>query len=105
MLQLTEGANGREVTLAMGEMAELTLAENPTTGYQWELKAKAETVCKLVKDEFEPSGGPTGSGGIHRWRFKAVKPGSGEIELQYRRPWEKNAAPARTYRARVRVHK
>jgi len=105
MLEMAEDDNGREVTLAMGEMAELTLAENPTTGYQWELSAKADSVCKLVKDEFEPAGGPTGSGGVHRWRFKAVKPGSGEIELQYRRPWEKNAAPARSYHARVQVHK
>jgi inhibitor of cysteine peptidase len=103
MLQIAQDENGREVTLAVGEVVELSLPENRTTGFHWELKAKGGPVCELVKDEFEPSVGPTGSGGIHRWQFKAVRAGSGEIELHYRRPWEQNAAPARTYQVSVRV--
>jgi inhibitor of cysteine peptidase len=104
MLEIGQDENGREVTLAVGGAVELSLAENRTTGYHWELKESAEPICELVKDEFEPSSGPPGSGGVHRWRFEAVKPGSGKIRLQYRRPWEKNTAPARTYEVSVRVH-
>jgi inhibitor of cysteine peptidase len=104
MRQIAEDDNGREVMLAMGEAMELSLAENPTTGYHWELNERGEPVCDLVKDDFEAPTGAPGSGGVHRWQFRAVKPGSGEIGLQYRRPWEKDAAPARTYQVSVRVH-
>jgi inhibitor of cysteine peptidase len=103
MLQIAEDDNGREVTLAVGEAVELSLAENRTTGYHWELNEKGGPVCELLKDDFEAATGPPGSGGVHRWQFRAVQPGSGEIGLQYRRPWEVNAAPARTYEVSVRV--
>ena len=103
MHQIAQDDNGREVTLAVGEAVELSLPENRTTGFHWELKAKGGPVCELVEDEFEPATGPPGKGGVHRWQFRAVRAGSGEIELQYRRHWEENAAPARTYQVSVRV--
>ena len=81
MLEIAQNDNGRELTLAMGEVAELSLSENRTTGYLWDLNQAADAVCELVKDEFEAAKGPPGSGGMHRWRFEAIKPGSGEIEL------------------------
>jgi inhibitor of cysteine peptidase len=105
MLQIAEDDNGRTVTLAVGDAVELSLAENRTTGYHWELNEKAEPICELVSDDFEAASGPPGSGGVHRWQFRAVQPGSGEIGLQYRRPWEKNAARARSYQMSVRVSK
>jgi len=104
MLQIAQDDNGREVPLAVGEVVELSLPENRTTGFHWELKAKGGPVFELVKDEFEPAKGPPGQGGVHRWQFKAVRAGSGEIQLQYRRHWEQNAAPARNYRVSVRVN-
>ncbi len=105
MLEIAQNDNGRELTLGMGEVAELSLSENRITGYHWELNEAADAVCELVKDEFEAAKGPPGSGGMHHWRFEAIKPGSGKIELQYRRPWEDDAAPARTYQVSVKVHK
>ncbi len=104
MLQIGRDDNGSEVTLAVGEAVELSLPENRTTGFRWELKAQAGPVCALVKDEFEPAIGPPGQGGVHRWQFQAIRAGSGEIQLQYRRHWEQNAAPARNYRVSVRVN-
>jgi predicted secreted protein len=101
---MAQDDKGSEVALAVGEVVELSLPENRTTGFHWELKAKGRLVCELVKDEFEPAIGPPGKGGVHRWQFQAVRAGSGEIQLQYRRHWEENAAPARTYQVSVRVH-
>jgi inhibitor of cysteine peptidase len=103
MLKIAEDDNGRRLTLAVGDEVELSLAENRTTGYHWELTAKAEPVCELVKDDFEVADQTPGSGGVHRWQFRTVQPGSGEIALQYRRPWEEDATAARGYRVSVRV--
>ena len=105
MVQVDQSYNGHEVTLAVGQVMELSLHENPTTGFRWDLKTKAEPECELVASTFDPPPGERpGNGGIRRWQFRAVHPGSGEIELEYRRPWEKDAAPAKVYKLDVRVH-
>jgi inhibitor of cysteine peptidase len=45
-----------------------------------------------------------GGGGTEQWRFAAEKISeTGQLVMSYRRPWEPNAAPARTYTAMVRV--
>lgn len=103
MMHVDQSHNGHEVTLAVGQAMELSLSENPTTGFRWDLKTKAEPACELVASTFEPRGGHPGNGGIHRWQFRAVHSGSGEIELEYRRPWEKDAAPAKVYKLGIRV--
>jgi inhibitor of cysteine peptidase len=105
MIQIDEQYNGREVSLAVGEMLEISLAENRTTGFRWDLKSKAEPVCILVKSTFEPAMGPPGRGGTHRWQFQAVRAGTAKIELEYRRPWEQNSPPGRTLKVNVQVQK
>jgi predicted secreted protein len=103
MMHVGQSDNGREVTLAMGQILELSLAENPTTGFHWDLKSKAGPACELVDSTFvPPEGGRLGAGGIHRWQFRAVHSGSGEVELEYRRSAE-DAAPAKVYKLGVRV--
>jgi len=103
MIHVDQSYNGHEVTLAVGQVMELVLSENRTTGFRWDLKTKAEPVCELVKSTFDPPKGHPGNAGIHRWQFQAVHSGSANIELEYRRPWEKDAAPAKIYKLGVRV--
>jgi inhibitor of cysteine peptidase len=77
----------------------VTLAENPTTGYKWEFLAKPEPICVTVGDAYvaNPAMGTIGGGGAHEWNFRAVGKGTGTLSLGYRRPWEKDAAPAKTF--------
>lgn len=103
MLEVDRSYDGREVTLGVGEVVALSLAENPTTGFRWDFAVKPEPACTLVKSTFERATGSPGKGGTHRWRFQAVHPGSGEIELEYRRPWEKETPPSQTFKLTVRV--
>jgi inhibitor of cysteine peptidase len=44
-----------------------------------------------------PAMGTIGGGGAHEWNFRAVGKGTGTLSLGYRRPWEKDAAPAKTF--------
>jgi inhibitor of cysteine peptidase len=104
MLELKENDDGREVTLQPDATLEIDLAENPTTGYRWTIVSDGKPACELVDDNFEAGRG-TGQAGLHRWRFRAVKAGTCDIALAYRRSWEHDVAPARTFALKVRVEK
>lgn len=101
MKQLDEGADGREIELAAGEEFELTLAENPTTGFRWRLEADGSPACALVGDEFRaPSEARPGQGGRHAWRFRTDRAGESRVELSYARA---AGEAARAFTLRVRV--
>jgi predicted secreted protein len=87
-LQLGETANGSEVTLNVGQAFTLTLPENRTTGYGWQVSNNGAPACKLADDSVERGSKLIGSPGVHRWRFVAEKPGGSTIELHLVRPWE-----------------
>ena len=105
MVQVDRSYNEREITLAIGEVVAISLAENRTTGFGWELRVNPEPACLLVKSWFEPAKGAPGKGGTHRWQFQAVRPGTGEIKLEYRRHWEQETPPGQTFKLTVHVRK
>ena len=84
--ELDEQADGKEVALEVGEELTLTLRENPTTGYRWDVDKKGGPACELVSDEFvPPSGSAAGAGGHRRWHFRGAKAGHGDVVLTYGR--------------------
>lgn len=91
--------DGRTINLRVGDGVKVTLAENPTTGYRWEFLAKPEPICVIVSDAYEANtnSATVGSGGVRNWNFRAVEKGTGTVSLGYRRPWEKDVAPAQTF--------
>ena len=94
-----EEYDARTIRVQVGDSVKLSLAENPTTGYKWEFLAKPEPECLIVSDAYvaNPAMNPIGGGGAHDWEFRAEKKGTGTVKLGYRRPWEKDAAPAKTF--------
>jgi inhibitor of cysteine peptidase len=86
--------DGRTIKMGVGDTVKLALAENPTTGYRWEILAKPEPACVTVGDAYvaNPAMNTIGGGGAHEWEFRGVKKGTGTLRLGYRRPWEKDAA-------------
>ena len=103
MINVDEHSSGGEVSLAAGDTLQISLTENPTTGFRWHLQSEAQPTIKLVKSSFEPGTSATGRGGIHRWQFQAVRAGTGKIKLEYRRPWEQDSPPGRTFILSVHV--
>ena len=91
--------SGRTINLHVGDGVKVTLAENPSTGYKWQFLAKPEPICVIVNDAYVANTaiGTVGSGGVHNWEFRAVDKGTATVSLAYRRPWEKDAAPAQTF--------
>jgi len=63
--------------------------ENMTTGYGWEVKTVEGSVVELIESIYvEATGMAIGRGGTRILRFEARSPGSSEIQLQLRRPWD-----------------
>ncbi|NOZ29638.1 MAG: protease inhibitor I42 family protein [Chloroflexi bacterium] len=108
VVQVDARADGTGVMLRPGQILEISLEANPTTGYQWQMAPEApvdEAVLKPLGDTYQPGGAPGVVGAGGRWigRFQAVAPGETEIQLVYVRPWEKEGEPAETFSLRVVV--
>lgn len=102
MLEFHEGDAGEQAQIPLGDSFEISLRENPTTGFRWKRHAGAEPICSLAEDDFQPGRLP-GAGGIHRWRFLAAAVGETRIRMSLERSWGKGAEPAKWFSLRVRV--
>jgi predicted secreted protein len=103
MQTVDERADGRRIDLPLGEVLEIRLEENPTTGFRWHLAAGGGPACVASGDSFEAAGRRPGQGGQHVWRFRAAKPGEAAIELHYARAWQPGEPAGRRFGLRLRV--
>lgn len=103
MPQFDESADGQSAELAAGDSFVISLHENPTTGYRWNLNAGGDKVCTLTSDDFEPGRLPGGEG-VHRWHFRAAQAGEVKIEFALRRGWTPAAKSAKSFTLQVKVN-
>jgi inhibitor of cysteine peptidase len=90
-LTLTGADDGRAVDVHLGDEVVVSLPENPTTGFRWEVAALRGV--QLVGEASFRLAEPValGSGGNRTFRFTASDVGLGRIELIHRRSWEGDA--------------
>jgi inhibitor of cysteine peptidase len=101
-LRLTHEDSGSTITLHPGDTLELVLQGNPTTGYTWEVKAGSEALLKQKGEpEFTPDSKALGAEGRTTFRFDVVAEGKGSLVLLYRRTFEPEARPLRTFGIRI----
>ncbi|MBN1660220.1 MAG: protease inhibitor I42 family protein [Anaerolineae bacterium] len=102
-IQVTERDQGRTIDLK-GEILALSLESNPATGYGWMVRGANARVVRQVGEEWIASvPGKLGAPGTQVLRFAGVGKGRTTLNLEYRRPWETDTAPARTFRVDVNV--
>jgi inhibitor of cysteine peptidase len=110
---MTEGTESSITVKTTGEFF-IKIESNPSTGYGWALqKITDETVMKfkgIKEDEEEEaeieeeSERPLlGAPGYETFIFEALKPGKATASLIYRRPWEKDVPPIKTYKIHITV--
>lgn len=93
-----ETANGTTVDITKGGIAAITLAENPTTGYQWNATIPAGlTVLNDTYIEDEHAAGMVGVGGTHLWLLRADETGDQTFSAVYMRSWENVSASDETF--------
>ena len=88
-IEVTSAEDGTSIEADVGDTILLRLADNPTTGYRWELEPV--TGDSLVLDD-EPSSGAMGGGGVTTWTLSVIAAGTISIALKQWRPWEGDAS-------------
>lgn len=105
-VRITAEQNGQTVNVGVNQRFAIELVGVPTAGYEWE----PASMPAFVSRAGEASGNTTSAqsqpgftGGNH-WEvlmFVATAPGTGEIVVEQRRPWETNEPPNQTFRVTV----
>ncbi len=96
--------DGQTVSIKKGEALRVSLPENPSTGYSWNLTLSDG--LSIVGDQYvsdDTSGRLVGAGGTHSWDIRATGIGPQQITGSYRRPWESTAVPEKTFALTVQV--
>lgn len=103
-MTLGEGDSGQTIGLARGRRLIVELPANATTGFSWAV-VKAGGLTQVGEPEYAaPSESDVvGAGGIARFTFEATTPGNGQLTLEYRKPWEKDAAAEKTWSVTLSV--
>lgn len=94
--------NGQKIEATVGKEFDVSLPEARTAGYQWTLRNKKPSKCAMIRETAKPASSVGGSG-THTWHFRATKPGDCTLAIDYKRAWQENAGPARTYTLKVHV--
>ena len=104
-LAVDETENGGTMTVRTGDIIQVVLKGNPTTGYSWTAAlADGDTAIleQLGDPSYVPDSNLIGAGGTFTFRFKALKAGQAVLKLVYTRPWE--SVPAlQTFSMTVKV--
>jgi len=106
-VRLDERNANAPVTLQRNQTLVVTLEANVTTGYRWEaVQGYAPVLTQLPTPDYSarPSETPiVGAPGDMTFRFRAENAGKTTLDLAYRRPFEPDAAPAKTIHYDVTV--
>ena len=99
--QLSEADQGVVVQARTGDLIEVRLHEMPSAGYRWVVDSPADKVLDPIDPSYEFAEGRVGAANTACFRFRVKAAGTGAIRLSYRRPWEKDEPPLKTYEATV----
>ena len=103
VLVITDQDNGKDVDLPAGDTLVIRLKSNPSTGYVWAIKGDPSPL-RLVKSSAQKTGQTSravGAPATQEFRLTAASAGMASLTLEYRRPWEYTAGPAKTFKVKV----
>ena len=104
-LRVDDTENGATMTVKVGDIIQVVLKGNPTTGYTW-TAALSEQDASILEQMGEygyvSDSDLIGSGGTFTFRFRALKAGEATLKLVYSRPWE-SVPPLETFSMTVKV--
>jgi inhibitor of cysteine peptidase len=96
-IALGEQDNGTTVQARLHDRLVLSLAANPTTGFDWQITEGGSPVIEQVGEMvFEPDTAPpgtSGTGGTDIWKFDAESAGTATLTLEYRQPFAADTEP------------
>lgn len=105
---LTAKDSGSSVELRQGQVLNISLYGNGTTGFSWYVESVSESILRQGETRCDRSAcqpGMAGCGATCTYTFTAVAPGQGPLKLIYHRIWEQGVPPLQTFEITVSVDK
>jgi inhibitor of cysteine peptidase len=88
-MTITQGDNGKQVSVETGDEFTIELKELATAGYGWYIDNLDKEHLELVSEKLKViSEGKVGAPVMAAWLFRAKKKGSTEIKMDLYRAWE-----------------
>ena len=101
--QISSADNGKSLALQAGDELAVSLPENPTTGYRWQVDSSGPSLI-LEKDDFAlPGEVQMGSAGTRLFTFRAAAAGHASLQLGLRRSWEQDKPALQTFSLSIQV--
>jgi predicted secreted protein len=88
-LILQKQDSGEEISLGVGDVIQVELAQMGGAGYQWSIEELDTSYLRLVSDETR--GLPEGRAGapvLRIWKIEVIRVGFTEIRMNHYRAWE-----------------
>jgi inhibitor of cysteine peptidase len=101
-VEITAADAGKTVMLVVGERLIVKLDAQPGTGFGWEADATSTSLLSFSSTNLGAAGMP-GAVETQSLTFLARSAGEGDLKLVYRRAWEKDAVPAKSFSVSVKV--
>jgi predicted secreted protein len=93
--------SGALAVVRRGDVLELCLRENASTGFRWEVQSMPPGVHLVDSELAVPPPMAPGKGGERVMSFEVDDPTPGELRLALRRSWEATEPPAETFTVRI----
>ena len=101
--RIDEGADGTAITLAVGDVLNVALPGNPTTGFTWEVTAVDGAILSAAGEPaFEVESTLVGAPGTMTFSFDVLATGTTRLEMVYHRTFE-TESPTETFTVTVTV--
>lgn len=99
-----EADNGQTVTMGVGNILQITLAENQSTGYLWAVVTNDEAVLRTSEEPaYKVDGDAEGAGGRKTFMFEAAASGTSVLRMVNAMSQETAVEPDRTFELTVQV--
>jgi predicted secreted protein len=86
---VTDADKGLAVQLKTGDVLEVRLSSNPTTGYEWYVHPQSTKLLKLAGQSQTDAAPGVGRPIVQIFKFETKGKGTGVLLLHYVRSWEK----------------
>jgi inhibitor of cysteine peptidase len=103
---IKEYSQKEEYLLKKGDIVEVILNANPSTGYMWSIENIDNLKLKIVDETYtakKVKRDIVGSGGNKIYLFKAINKGNTAIDLIYSRPFEKELPPKKKFHVNLEI--
>jgi inhibitor of cysteine peptidase len=104
-MKLSENDSGKTVEIAIGDVLDVILPANPTTGYVWEVSSIDSSILQSNTADFVANDPAIGAESFEIIKFHTLAVGKSELKLILHRPFEQTTPPLKTFAVTVIIKK